>query len=164
MKLTTKQAPKLQQRNKEPHPKRNVPGQKVLVLQGGGALGAYQAGVYQGLSEAGIEPDWIVGTSIGAINAALIAGNKPADRLERLKEFWDRVRHRSPWARAWLSMFGNTFANFGVLNLRCARLLSAKSHCLFGFALSRRTRVGIILWHRSPEGDACRASQSRLPE
>ena len=115
MKLTAKQAPKLQQWNKEPHPKRKIPGQKVLVLQGGGALGAYQAGVYQGLSEAGIEPDWIVGTSIGAINAALIAGNKPADRLERLKEFWDRVRHRSPWARAWLSMFGNTFANFGVL-------------------------------------------------
>lgn len=115
MKLTAKQAPKLQQWNKEPHPKRKVPGQKVLVLQGGGALGAYQAGVYQGLSEAGIEPDWIVGTSIGAINAALIAGNKPADRLERLKEFWDRVRHRSPWARAWLSIFGSTFANFGVL-------------------------------------------------
>src|SRR5215475_9698031 len=56
-------------------------GQVVLVLQGGGALGAFQAGVYQGLSEAGIEPDWVIGTSIGAINAALIAGNKPADRL-----------------------------------------------------------------------------------
>src|SRR5262245_64183504 len=90
-------------------------GQIVLVLQGGGALGAYQAGVYQGLSEAGIEPDWIVGTSIGAINAALIAGNKPADRLDRLKTFWDRVHHRSPWARAWLSTFSNAVANFGVL-------------------------------------------------
>jgi NTE family protein len=54
-----------------------LPGQIVLVLQGGGALGSYQAGVYQALQEAGIEPDWIIGTSIGAINASLIAGNEP---------------------------------------------------------------------------------------
>ena len=59
----------------------DVNGQVVLVLQGGGALGAYQAGVYQALHEAGVEPDWIVGTSIGAINASLIAGNEPAQRL-----------------------------------------------------------------------------------
>jgi NTE family protein len=65
--------------------------QVVLVLQGGGALGAYQAGVYQGLHEAGIEPDWVIGTSIGAINAALIAGNSPAVRLERLRAFWEKV-------------------------------------------------------------------------
>src|SRR5262249_59069692 len=52
-------------------------GQIVLVLQGGGALGAYQAGVYQALQEVGIEPDWVIGTSIGAINASLIAGNPP---------------------------------------------------------------------------------------
>jgi len=54
---------------------KSLPGQIVLVLQGGGALGSYQAGVYQALHEAGIEPDWIIGTSIGAINAGLIAGN-----------------------------------------------------------------------------------------
>ena len=54
-----------------------LPGQVVLVLQGGGALGAYQVGVYEALHEAGIEPDWVIGTSIGAINAALIAGNAP---------------------------------------------------------------------------------------
>jgi NTE family protein len=71
--------------------------QIVLVLQGGGALGAYQAGVYQALHEAGIEPDWIVGTSIGAINASLIAGNHPEDRLLRLEEFWQRMTHRSLW-------------------------------------------------------------------
>ena len=53
----------------------------VLVLQGGGALGAYQAGVYEGLAEAGIAPDWVAGVSIGAINAALIAGNLPEDRV-----------------------------------------------------------------------------------
>ncbi|MDB5774802.1 MAG: patatin-like phospholipase family protein [Herbaspirillum sp.] len=65
--------------------------QVVLVLQGGGALGAYQAGVYQALHEHNLTPDWVVGTSIGAINAALIAGNPRETRLARLKEFWDRV-------------------------------------------------------------------------
>ena len=70
---------------------REALGQIVLVLQGGGALGAYQAGVYQALSEAGIEPDWVIGTSIGAINASLIAGNPPELRLQRLEEFWRRV-------------------------------------------------------------------------
>ena len=68
--------------------------QVVLVLQGGGALGAYQAGVYEGLHEAGIEPDWVIGTSIGAINAALIVGNPPQRRIERLHAFWDRVAHK----------------------------------------------------------------------
>lgn len=66
-------------------------GQKVLALQGGGAIGAFQAGVYQALSEHGVEPDWIVGTSIGAINGAIIAGNTKQDRLPRLHEFWNRV-------------------------------------------------------------------------
>ena len=59
-------------------PRPALPGQVVLVLQGGGALGAYQVGVYEALHEAGIEPDWVIGTSIGAINASLIAGNPPA--------------------------------------------------------------------------------------
>lgn len=66
----------------------------VLVLQGGGALGAYQAGVYQALHEYDLVPDWIVGTSIGAINAALLAGNHKASRLQRLKQFWGRVSHQ----------------------------------------------------------------------
>lgn len=68
-------------------------GQIVLVFQGGGALGAYQAGVYQALHEAGIEPDWVIGTSIGAINASLIAGNAPEQRLTRMREFWRRMTH-----------------------------------------------------------------------
>src|SRR4051812_7730423 len=81
---------------------RKVPthlGQIVLVLQGGGALGAYQAGVYEALHEAGIEPDWVIGTSIGAINAGLIAGNEPEHRLARLREFWRRVKH-GPFSQA----------------------------------------------------------------
>ncbi len=61
----------------------------VLVLQGGGALGAYQAGVYEKLAETGCAPDWLAGISIGAINAALIAGNPPERRVERLRAFWD---------------------------------------------------------------------------
>ena len=68
-------------------------GQTVLVLQGGGALGAYQVGVYEALHEAGIAPQWVIGTSIGAINAALIAGSKPGDRIAKLREFWSRVQN-----------------------------------------------------------------------
>jgi NTE family protein len=70
----------------------------ALVLQGGGALGAYQAGVYQALHEQGIEPDWVSGVSIGAINAAIIAGNSPRRRLDRLREFWERITERKIWA------------------------------------------------------------------
>jgi NTE family protein len=68
-------------------------GQTVLVLQGGGALGAYQVGVYEALDEAGIAPDWVIGTSIGAINASLIAGSKPGERLAKMCEFWSRVQN-----------------------------------------------------------------------
>jgi NTE family protein len=74
------------------------PGQVVLVLQGGGALGSYQAGVYQALHEAGIEPEWIIGTSIGAINASLIAGNSPQNRLSRLREFWKKMEQHPVWS------------------------------------------------------------------
>jgi len=81
---------------------RKLPGQVVLVLQGGGALGSYQAGVYQALHEAGIEPDWIIGTSIGAINASLIAGNAPENRLAKLQEFWKRMEQQPVWPFAGL--------------------------------------------------------------
>jgi NTE family protein len=70
-------------------------GQIVLVLQGGGALGAYQLGVYQAMHEAGLEPDWVIGTSIGAINGAIIAGNPPEHRLERLRQFWERMERNA---------------------------------------------------------------------
>jgi NTE family protein len=69
----------------------------ALVLQGGGALGAYQAGVYEALHEAGIEPDWVCGVSIGGINSAIIAGNPPEKRLEKLRTFWDRITDRKVW-------------------------------------------------------------------
>lgn len=74
-----------------------LPSQTVYVFQGGGALGAYQAGFVEALEDAALPPDWLVGTSIGAINAALIAGNAPKDRLKALRSFWDRVT-RPGWA------------------------------------------------------------------
>ena len=72
-----------------PHRHLRLPNYETvaLMLQGGGALGAYQAGVFQGLYEAGIEPDWIAGISIGALNTAVIAGNPPEKRVERLLQF-----------------------------------------------------------------------------
>lgn len=69
----------------------------ALLLQGGGALGAYQGGVYEALAEADIHPDWIAGISIGAINAAIIAGNPPNARVDRLREFWTQVTLDAPF-------------------------------------------------------------------
>jgi NTE family protein len=97
--------------------------QSVLVLQGGGALGSYQAGAYQALCHHDFEPEWIAGISIGAINAAIIAGNEPKKRVDRLKEFWDMVSQPVSWSpvvqgdRA-RSLFNETsaaiIATFGV--------------------------------------------------
>lgn len=75
---------------------------RVLVLQGGGALGSYQAGVYEALREGELDPSWIAGISIGAVNAAIIAGNPPEKRVERLREFWELVT--SGWTPSPLPM------------------------------------------------------------
>jgi NTE family protein len=92
--------------------KRDLPFECIaLVLQGGGALGAYQAGVYEALVEAGIHPDWIAGMSIGAINAAIIAGNPPHDRVDRLREFWTRVTSDAVWP--WNASFGLASGDVG---------------------------------------------------
>lgn len=96
--------------------------QRVLVLQGGGALGSYQAGVYEALDGACFLPDWVAGTSIGAINGAIIAGNRPADRLPALRAFWEQVTGGLPlegdalgrgltalwhqWASGWAVVYG----------------------------------------------------------
>jgi NTE family protein len=137
---------------RKPHAaKRKAFGQTVLVLQGGGALGAYQAGVYQGLSEAGIEPDWAIGTSIGAINAALIAGNEPANRLARLQAFWLRVRDSAylgdnVWA-AWAAAFANPalFANLGVVMRGVPGFFEPNRHAVWG--LHRRSGVDQASWY-----------------
>ncbi|HEY9066511.1 MAG TPA: patatin-like phospholipase family protein [Burkholderiaceae bacterium] len=86
-------------------------GRVVLVMPGGGALGAYQAGVYEALAGAGLEPDWVIGTSIGAINAALIAGNPKGARLDRLREFWQRVEQK-PSLGTWSIVAGGLPAFF----------------------------------------------------
>src|SRR5450432_3395522 len=92
---------------------KGTPPRIILVLQGGGALGAYQAGVYQALDEAGLHPDWVIGTSIGAINASLIAGNAPAKRMERLTAFWRSVEHGFlPSTAANIPIFGAQLANW----------------------------------------------------
>jgi NTE family protein len=86
----------------------------ALLLQGGGSLGAYQGGVYQALAEADLHPDWVAGISIGAINAAIIAGNPPEKRVDQLRAFWDRVTG-SPlgnWVNPWLGD-GKALASVG---------------------------------------------------
>jgi NTE family protein len=97
--------------------RRQLPGQVVLVLQGGGALGAYQVGVYQALHEAGIEPDWIVGTSIGAVNGALIAGNVPERRIARLTQFWADIEQHFGITVPGSSppVFGNAVSNLATV-------------------------------------------------
>ena len=84
-------------RNAGPGAARDLPFDTVaLVLQGGGALGSYQAGVFEGLVAAGIEPNWVAGISIGALNTAVIAGNPPHARVQKLREFWETICRAAP--------------------------------------------------------------------
>jgi len=69
---------------------------RVMVLQGGGALGAYQGGIYEGMAAVGIHPNWVAGISIGALNAAIIAGNPPERRVDQLRAFWEMIC-QPPW-------------------------------------------------------------------
>ena len=110
--------------------------QTVLVFQGGGALGAYQAGVYQALTEGGIEPDWVIGTSIGAINGTLIAGNTPGQRLARLQEFWGRLGHRDLFDQIWSPAFFNgAFANIATMMQGVAGFFQVNAHAPWGFQM-----------------------------
>jgi len=120
--------------------KPSLPGQAVLVMQGGGALGAFQAGVYEALHEAGIEPDWVVGTSIGAINGALIAGNPPQERLPRLREFWERVAGGTASAAHWSAFgMGNLMHNLGAVTHGIPGFFTPNASSWFG----AHTPVGI---------------------
>ena len=116
-----------------PRPDENSPGQIVLVLQGGGALGAYQVGVYQAMHEAGIEPEWVIGTSIGAINGAIIAGNPPAQRLDKLTRFWDLVQkpQGSALASMWLAM-ASAFSNHDTYTKGIEKFFVPNPQALFG--------------------------------
>lgn len=102
----------------------------ALVLQGGGALGAYQAGVYEALAEAKINPDWVAGVSIGAINAAIIAGNEPAERVAKLRAFWREVTANPllDWADAFNALAPKGHlprAAFNQISASCAALAGA---------------------------------------
>lgn len=98
---------------------------QVLVLQGGGALGSYQAGAFARMAQDGYRPDYVAGISIGAINAALIAGNKPRDRVARLRAFWERVTRGEWWGNAWIGMI-DPFVERGRINqLRAAQAMFA---------------------------------------
>jgi NTE family protein len=90
--------PRSRTRGKAYSPKERPPFECIaLLLQGGGALGAYQAGVYQALAEANLHPDWVAGISIGGINSAIIAGNAPERRVETLRKFWEFITTNSLW-------------------------------------------------------------------
>jgi NTE family protein len=148
--------------------KDGLPGQLVLVMQGGGALGAYQAGVFEALHEAGLEPDWVVGTSIGAINGALIAGNAPANRLPRLRQFWEMVAEGSGAARHWNALgLGKLMHNLGAVSKGIPGFFEPNLHAWMGMGAAlgvtnaayygtgplRETLSALVAF--SPEGDSC---------
>ncbi len=112
--------------------KRRTFDHEILLLQGGGALGAYHCGIYEGLAEFGVTPNWFVGISIGAVNSAILAGNPPERRLERLRTFWDRAsefnKHELPAFLEWMRpMMGKlnfaTVATSGIPGFFKPRLL-----------------------------------------
>ncbi len=98
---------------KKKFPKKPKGKSTAFVLQGGGALGAYQAGVYQALAEYDYTPDWIAGTSIGAINGGIIAGNEEAKRIAKLEEFWRAVSVQDLWDAASLPDMARSVYSFG---------------------------------------------------
>lgn len=99
----------------------------ALVLQGGGALGSYQAGVYEALASSDYKPDWVAGISIGAINAALIAGNSPETRVEKLREFWRAITTPTKWAVPISGLFNGAGQPFDL-----AKQISAMQALLLG--------------------------------
>ena len=152
----------------------------ALLLQGGGALGAYQAGVYQALSEARLHPDWVAGISIGAINSALIAGNPPESRLDKLRAFWERVSTPQYWpgtghvpansntapmlglldqaadAAAWISAMGLAFVS--------GQPIGTHASSLRGLWENVRTKVRSV-WPPEPfamRGDVARGLVNRM--
>jgi NTE family protein len=95
----------------------------ALVLQGGGALGAYQAGVYEALCAAGVTPGWLAGISIGAINSAIIAGNAPERRIAQLRAFWERVSDRV-WPGWWGGLFADRLMRSWLNQISAGRFLA----------------------------------------
>lgn len=139
----------------------------ALVLQGGGALGAYQGGAYEAMSLAGREPDWLAGISIGAINSALIAGNPRELRVARLREFWQRVTSTVPapawagvdgplraWANDWAAAWGATFGlpNFFEPRLDLVWSNGGAAPSLYDTAPLRETLLELVDFRRINDG------------
>jgi NTE family protein len=130
--------------NIAPSPQRSRPSTakpctvNALVLQGGGALGAYQGGAFEALAEVGTQPNWIAGISIGAINAAIIAGNAPGQRLERLRTFWERISDGVP------APVGDPFEVGPLRGL--ANGGAAAWAVMFGLPAFFSPRPGALLW------------------
>ncbi len=132
----------------------------ILALQGGGALGAFQAGAYQALTEKKYEPDWVAGISIGSINAAIIAGNPKEKRLERLKEFWRLVTGNLDWWervpnysekltntwKIWLAMAGGVpgFFRPNYIPGPLADPNSSQACCLYNVQKLRKTLENLV--------------------
>jgi len=145
----------------------------ALLLQGGGALGAYQGGVYEALAEADIHPNWIAGISIGAINAAIIAGNPPDARVDRLREFWVQVTSSAPgdWSR---NPFVDLARGEDARNL--LNQMSANLAAVFGAAgffsaardalaaTGRVARVDQLLRYQAPQAHAGAPGGFRSPQ
>jgi NTE family protein len=116
----------------EPSHGEDIAGQIVLVLQGGGALGAYQAGVYEALHEAHVEPGWVIGTSIGAINGAIIAGNPREQRIDRLKQFWEQVAYRGSATSGWLPVLDEWLRNLSIMTRGIPAFFAPSPAAMFG--------------------------------
>ncbi len=123
-------------------------GDPVLVLQGGGALGSYQAGVYEAMVDASIEPTWVAGISIGAINSALIAGNAPERRIERLREFWSLVSSGLPATPSHAAAWQLPFSLFGQASRVHVNSASAAQVMLMGVPGFFTPRVPAAPLHR----------------
>ena len=118
----------------------NIPNYSrvALVLQGGGALGSYQAGIVEGLYEVGIHPTWVAGISIGALNAAIIAGNAPEKRVEKLREFWETIC-RPPSTAA--SVMLSALDMFGPAGATMREMAQSASEKMFGSMAAMRAMV-----------------------
>ena len=124
-----------------PHAYRTV----ALVLQGGGALGAYQAGVYEALEQAGRRPNWVAGISIGALNAAIIAGNAPERRVERLREFWQTICQPPLLPALPLLPVGVSWPNAALTGMSSLAAWRAMTEGQAGFFVPRLPPAGLQL-------------------
>lgn len=143
--MVVEQVPSDAEKRKKPE----LPGQVVLVLQGGGALGAYQVGVYEALHEAGIEPDWVIGASIGAINGAIIAGNSIPQRMDRLRKLWTLIEGGNLGAKRLWPWIGNLDRQSQDRANRDSGTVLAQPSSSLGCACATRRRTGSILFRPS---------------